>query len=137
VVVPNLFGGFFRNDEKLLTWGPTFEVDVLDFDARLLVDRSLEYDALDGSGGVSNDVEFTSGIAVLATESEFVDLSTGIRSTLNVPAADGEILPAVSELLPLSGGVWRVSESMQVTLWEAGEVMARLDLAAGKEIAFD
>ncbi len=137
----NLQGGLLRTDEKVLTWDRTFQVDVLDLDAQVLVEQSLEYDALAGNFGSGTTVEFGSGIAVLVDSesllSELIDLSTGVRSPLALRTADGEILPSVSGLIPLPGGFWQLSDEMQVTLWERGEVAAQLDLVAGTEISLD
>lgn len=137
----NLAGGIMRTDGAVLTWDFTFEVDVLDLEARLLVDQSFDFDAIVGSRGVPNTVSFGSGMAVLvngeAMEGELVDLSTGVRSGLILTTANGEMLPSISGPIPLPGGFWQLSEEMKISLWEQGELVAQMDLAAGRDIELD
>ena len=107
-------------------------VDVVDLNERLLVDQSFEFDAIVGSRGVPNTVSFGSGMAVLVNgetmESELVDLSTGVRSELDLRTANGEMFPSVSGPIPLPNGFWQLSEAMALSLWEQGEVVAQTDL---------
>ncbi len=137
----NLAGGIMRTDGAVLTWDFTFAVDVLDLEARLLVDQSIAFDAIFGSRGVPNTVSFGSGVAVLVNgetrENELVDLSTGVRSGLDLRAANGEMLPSVSGPIPLPGGFWQLSEDMELSLWEQGEVVTKKDLAAGRDIELE
>ncbi len=137
----NLAGGILRTDGDVLTWDFTFAVDVLDLEGRPLVDQSFEFDAIIGSRGAANWVSFGSGMVVLVNgetmESELVDLSTGVRSGLNLRTANGEILPSVSGPIPLPDGFWQLSEGMELSLWKQGEVVGQTDLAAGREITLE
>jgi len=136
-----LAGGILRADGAVLTWDFTFGVNVVDLEARLLVDQSFVFDAIVGSRGAPNMVSFGSGMAVLVNgetmESELVDLSTGVRSGLNLRDANGEMVPSISGPIPLPGGFWQISEDMEVSLWEQGELVAQMDLAAGRDIELE
>ena len=142
VPLTNLTGGIFRADETLITWDSTYQVDVLDLAAESLVDRRLPYAGVGrvGQGGPLVMVDVESGVAVVfddASQPRVIALATGDESLLGLRTPAGDVFPAVFGGSALAGGIWQVSEDLEIALWIGEEMVDRKALATADGVTFD